>query len=143
MTYKMDVMRRLEWDLHNTIEMTGRVPAEWHEIATATPRAEKMKVNLMLEADVVRFFKSMAAGYGPRINEVLKSYMHARLAGVILGCRDAEPLPAAGGGAGRPETRLWRVGAAGGKQLDGRRASAGVRSAGEDARGDAAAIRRG
>ncbi len=24
MTYMMDVMRRLEWDLHNTIELTGR-----------------------------------------------------------------------------------------------------------------------
>lgn len=85
MTYMMEVMRRLEWDLHNTIEMTGRIPAEWHEIASATPRAAKVKVNLGLEADVVRFFKSMGAGYGPRINDVLRSYMHARLAGVIRG----------------------------------------------------------
>lgn len=85
MTYMMDVMRRLEWDLHNTIEMTGRIPEEWHEIATATPRSGKVKVNLCLEADVVRFFKSMGAGYGPRINDVLRSYMHARLAGVIRG----------------------------------------------------------
>ncbi len=85
MTYMMDVMRRLEWDLHNTIEATGRIPEEWHEIATATPRSARMKVNLSLEADVVRFFKSMGAGYGPRINDVLRSYMHARLAGVIRG----------------------------------------------------------
>jgi uncharacterized protein (DUF4415 family) len=84
-TYMMDVMRRLEWDLHNTIELTGRIPEEWHEIAQATPRAAKVKVNLKLEADVVRFFKSMGEGYGPRINDVLKSYMHARLAGVIRG----------------------------------------------------------
>ena len=40
MTYMMDVMRRLEWDLHNTIELTGRIPEAWHQIATATPRAE-------------------------------------------------------------------------------------------------------
>lgn len=85
MTYMMDVMRRLEWDLHNTIELTGRIPEAWHEIATATPRAAKVKVNLCLEADVVKFFKSMGEGYGPRINDVLKSYMHARLAGVIRG----------------------------------------------------------
>jgi uncharacterized protein (DUF4415 family) len=85
MTYMMDVMRRLEWDLHNTIELTGRIPAEWHEIATATPRAAKVKVTLALEADVLKFFKSMGEGYGPRINDVLKSYMHARLAGVIRG----------------------------------------------------------
>lgn len=85
MTYMMDVMRRLEWDLHNTIELTGRIPEEWHQIAQATPAQPKVKVNLRLEADVVRFFQSMGAGYGPRINDVLKSYMHARLAGVIRG----------------------------------------------------------
>ncbi len=85
MTYMMDVMRRLEWDLHNTIELTGRIPEEWRRIATATPRAAKVKVTLDLEADVLKFFKSMGEGYGPRINDVLKSYMHARLAGVIRG----------------------------------------------------------
>jgi uncharacterized protein (DUF4415 family) len=90
MTYMMDVMRRLEWDLHNTIEMTGRIPEAWHEIATATPRAAKTKVTLALETDVLKFFRSMGEGYGPRINDVLRSYMHARLAGVIRG---AETLP--------------------------------------------------
>ena len=84
-TYMMDVMRRLEWDLHNTIEATGRIPEAWHEIAKATPRSAGVKVNLRLEADVVKFFKSMGEGYGPRINDVLRSYMHARLAGVIRG----------------------------------------------------------
>lgn len=84
-TYMADVMRRLEWDLHNTIEMTGRIPEEWHQIARATPESAALKVNLRLEADVVKFFKSMGEGYGPRINAVLKSYMHARLAGVIKG----------------------------------------------------------
>ncbi len=85
MSYMMDVMRRLEWDLHNSIEMTGRIPEEWHEIAKKTPRAETAKVTLRLEGDVVKFFKSMGPDYGPRINDVLKSYMHARLAGVIRG----------------------------------------------------------
>jgi len=85
MCYMMDVMRRLEWDLHNSIEMTGRIPAEWHEIAQATPRAVKAKVTLRLETDVLKFFRSMGPDYGPRINDVLRSYMHARLAGVIRG----------------------------------------------------------
>ena len=84
-TYLMDVMQRLEWDLHNAIEATDRIPAEWHEIAARRPVLPKVKVNLLLEADVVKFFKSMGAGYGPRINDVLKSYMYARLAGVIKG----------------------------------------------------------
>ncbi len=85
MTYMMDVMRRLEWDLHNTIELTGRIPEEWHQIATATPRSAKQRVCVALEADVLKFFRSMGEGYGPRINDVLRSYMHARLAGVIRG----------------------------------------------------------
>ncbi len=87
MTSMFDVMRRLEWDLHNTIELTGRIPEEWHQIATATPRAAKGKVNLGPEADLVRFFKLMGEAYGPRINDDLRSDMHARLAGVIRGPR--------------------------------------------------------
>jgi len=84
-TYMMDVMRRLEWDLHHRIEDTGRIPPEWHEIAAARPTARKLRVTMALEEDVVKFFRSMGAGYGPRINDVLKSYVHARLAGVIRG----------------------------------------------------------
>jgi len=114
MTYMMDVMRRLEWDLHNSIEMTGRIPEAWHEIAQATPRAEKAKVTLRLEGDVVKFFKSMGPDYGPRINDVLKSYMHARLAGVIRGAETIAhyrrredgldgPKPAFEGEEGQPE----------------------------------------
>ena len=83
--YMVDVMQRLEWDLHNTIEMTSRIPEEWHEIAARRPTTKGTKVNLRLEEDVVKFFKSMGEGYGKRINDVLKSYMHARLAGVIHG----------------------------------------------------------
>jgi uncharacterized protein (DUF4415 family) len=85
MSYMMDAMRRLEWDLHNSIEMTGRIPSEWHEIAQKPPLPEKLKVTLRLDRDVVKFFRSMGTDYGPRINDVLRSYMHARLAGVIRG----------------------------------------------------------
>ncbi|WP_136645169.1 BrnA antitoxin family protein [Tabrizicola sp. YIM 78059] len=85
MTYMMDVMRHPKWDLHNSIEMTGRIPAEWHEIAQKRPTSGKEKVTLRLEADVLKFCRSMGPDYGPRINDVLRSYMHARLAGVIRG----------------------------------------------------------
>lgn len=83
--YMAEAMRRLEWDLHNTIEATDRIPPEWHEIARAVPEARREKVTLALDADVLRFFRSMGAGYGPRIGQVLRSYMHARLAGVVRG----------------------------------------------------------
>jgi uncharacterized protein (DUF4415 family) len=88
--YMAAVMERLEWDLHNTIALTDRIPDTWREIAQAPPRSPLEKVTLKLDRDVLRFFRSMGPGYGPRINDVLRSYMHARLAGVIAG---AETLP--------------------------------------------------
>jgi uncharacterized protein (DUF4415 family) len=90
-TYMARAMERLEWDLHNTIELTGRIPREWHEIAQRPPTPRGVKVNLRLDEDVLRFFRSMGTGYGPRINEVLRSYMHARLAGVIRGAETISP----------------------------------------------------
>ncbi|MEY4697190.1 MAG: hypothetical protein RIT14_1618 [Pseudomonadota bacterium] len=89
--YMSDAMRRLEWDLHHTIEATSRIPPEWHEIAKSRAPRRKTRVTITLEEDVLRFFKSMGMGHGPRMNEVLRTYMHARLAGVIHG----------------PETSAW------------------------------------
>lgn len=87
--YMADAMRRLEWDLHHRIEVTGRIPPDWVEIAREEPRGRTERVSLRLDADVVKFFRSMGLGYGPRINRVLRSYMHARLAGVIRGAETA------------------------------------------------------
>lgn len=83
--YMAEAMRRFEWDLHNRIELSGHIPAEWHEIAKAPVTRPKRQVNIGLEEDVLRFFKSMGKGYGDRINTILKSYMHARLTGLIEG----------------------------------------------------------
>ncbi|PZX55191.1 BrnA antitoxin family protein [Cereibacter changlensis] len=88
--YMADAMRRLEYDLHQSIEDTGRIPPEWFAIARARTPKRKVRVTLGLEEDVLRFFKSMGAGHGPRINEVLRVYMHARLAGVIRGAETAD-----------------------------------------------------
>lgn len=84
-TYLMDVMSRLDWDFHNTIHRAGRIPAEWSEIARATPRHVKTKVTFEVEADVLKFFRAMGKGHGPRMNDVLRAFMHARLAGVVEG----------------------------------------------------------
>ena len=83
--YMADALRRLEWDLHNTIEATSRIPLEWHEIAHDRAPKRKTRVTLLIEEDVMRFFKSMGTGHGARMNEVLRVFMHGRLAGVIRG----------------------------------------------------------
>jgi len=88
--YLTDAMRRLEWDLHNHIEATSRIPDEWHRIAQERTPRRKIKVTLALEEDVVKFFKSMGTGHGPRMNEVLRTYMHARLVGIIKGPEAAD-----------------------------------------------------
>ena len=83
--YMADVMRRLEWDLHQKILTEGRVPDAWHEIARERGPGKKMRVTLMIEEDVVKFFRSLGEGYGPRMNRVLAGFMHARLAGLLEG----------------------------------------------------------
>jgi len=83
--YMMEAMRRLEWDMHTCIDRTGHIPFEWHEIAQRPGRAKGVRVTMVLDGDVLRFFRSMGVGYGPRINDVLTSYMQARLAGIVRG----------------------------------------------------------
>jgi len=83
--YMMDAMRRFEWDMHTKIEQSGRIPPEWHEIARAPAVRPKRQVNIGLDEEVLKFFRSFGRGYGDRINTVLRSFMHARLAGVVEG----------------------------------------------------------
>lgn len=83
--YMADAMRRLEWDLHQKLLTEGRIPEAWHEIALERGEAKRIRVTIALEEDVVRFFRGMGAGYGPRMNAVLRAFMHARLAGLLRG----------------------------------------------------------
>ena len=50
-----------------------------------TPSGKRVRVTLMIEEDVLRFFRSLGEGYGPRMNRVLAGFMHARLAGLLRG----------------------------------------------------------
>lgn len=103
--YMSEAMRRLEWDLHHTIEATNRIPEEWHEIAARAHRQPTERVTIRLDRDVLKFFRSMGSGYGPRLNDVLRSYMHARLAGVIGGADTAAMFRTAGDQPG--ERPVW------------------------------------
>lgn len=74
-----DAMRQLEWDLRHPVFMAGRIPAEWRRIHR-TPSDPKTKVTMQVDADVVKFFRSLGRGYQEKMNLVLKGFMHARLA---------------------------------------------------------------
>ena len=83
--YMYDAMQRLDWDLHHHIEATDHIPREWHDIAKQKTGKSKIHLTMRVDEDVVRFFKSMGAGHLVRMNDVLRTFMHARLAGVLRG----------------------------------------------------------
>ena len=83
--YLFDVMQRLEWDFHHHIEATDHIPREWHDIAKQHRAKGKVHLTMRVDEDVLRFFKSMGAGHLVRMNDVLRSFVHARLAGVLKG----------------------------------------------------------
>ena len=80
----MGAMQRFEWDMHHSVAREGRIPEAWREV-WENRSGRKQRVTLWVDADVVKLFKSMGPGYGPRMNEVLRSFLFARLAGLIEG----------------------------------------------------------
>ncbi|MBB3993293.1 uncharacterized protein (DUF4415 family) [Sulfitobacter undariae] len=83
--YFVDLMKQIEWDLHQEMLNEGRVPDAWHEIARSKMRQGKTRITLRLEDDVVKFFRKMGPRYQQRMNDVLSAWMHGRLAGLIKG----------------------------------------------------------
>ena len=83
-------LRRLEMALHGARAGRDAVPEAWHDIAQAVGPGRKERVTLWVEADVLRFFRSMGKGHTTRMAEVLATFMHARLAGVVKGPEDTD-----------------------------------------------------
>ncbi|WP_175566966.1 BrnA antitoxin family protein [Rhodovulum sp. ES.010] len=68
------------------------VPEAWHllpEIYPANPK--KVKITLLLEEPVAKFYRANGKGYQALINDVLKAYAQLRLAKVIEGLEDKGP----------------------------------------------------
>ncbi|TGD64651.1 hypothetical protein EYC08_10255 [Tabrizicola sp. WMC-M-20] len=83
-------LRDLERALHGAARGAGAVPDEWHAIAQGVGAGRKVKLTLWVEADVLRFFRSLGKGHTTRMAEVLSTFMHARLAGVVKGPEDVD-----------------------------------------------------
>ncbi len=86
-------LRDLEADLRWGMDGSARIPAEWHAIAQGVPAPRKVPVTMRMDEDVARFFRAMGAGHLPRMNAVLRTFMHARLAGVVKGPEDVGYAP--------------------------------------------------
>ncbi|WP_430449352.1 BrnA antitoxin family protein [Rhodophyticola sp.] len=89
--YMMEAMRRFEWDMHHKIATHLRIPQDWHEISQRRER-RKTKICFSVDEDVVKWFKSMGPGYQPRMNDVLRAFMHAKLSGLLHEDATIEPF---------------------------------------------------
>lgn len=84
------VLDGLEADLASAVARGGMIPEAWHGIARSGGRGAKVKMTLWVEADVLAFFRAMGTGHTTRMADVLKTFMHARLAGLVKGPETAE-----------------------------------------------------
>ncbi len=73
------------------------VPPGWHAVARLAPvTAPKAKLTLKLDADMVDWFRGLGRGWQPRMNAVLRAYMHAVISKAVAGAETED-------GAGRGE----------------------------------------
>ena len=57
------------------------IPPGWHKVEKLAPvKPRKTKLNLALDADMLMWFRALGRGYQPRMNAVLRAYMHAVIA---------------------------------------------------------------
>ncbi|MFN0116285.1 MAG: BrnA antitoxin family protein [Paracoccaceae bacterium] len=86
-------LRGLEDDLRWGLEDSPRIPAAWAEIAQGPVVPEKALTTIRIDKDVVAFFRAMGPGHLARMNAVLRTFMLARLAGVVTGPEGVEYGP--------------------------------------------------
>jgi len=91
--YLAEALKELEFHLHGRLEETGQLPDAWQEIARQRGPMPKVRVSLWLEGEVLKFFKGMGQGHTVRMAEVLATFMHARLAGVLAGAEGVDYRP--------------------------------------------------
>lgn len=83
--YLANVVTDLDSEIRHGLRGSKFIPAEWTTIAQRRPDAHKVKVTIRVDQDVVKFFRLMGVNYLARMNEVLRAFMHARLAEVVPG----------------------------------------------------------
>ena len=88
-----ETMRGLEADLRWGLNDSLRIPQGWRAIAEGPAIPRKVKVTLRLDEDVIAFFRAMGMGHLSRMNAVLRTFMLARLAGIVTGPEDVRYEP--------------------------------------------------
>ncbi len=88
-----ETMRGLEADLRWGLTDSLRLPRAWSEIAARPGVPKKLQLTIRLDDDIVAFFRAMGRGHLTRINAVLRTFMLARLAGVVTGAEGVTYAP--------------------------------------------------
>ncbi len=102
----MHELERLQQDLSaNWLDQS--LPRDWTGMEWEAPvTRHKTRVTLRLDADMIRWFRKLGPGYGPRINRVLRIYWTALLAGQIKGFPEDDTLPRLVGEARRMQAEI-------------------------------------
>ncbi len=74
----LDELEQQEADFERFKRSRSLVPAGWHSVERrAEIKPRKTKLTLALDADMVTWFRALGRGYQPRMNAILRAYMHA------------------------------------------------------------------
>lgn len=86
-SFAVDAYKMFESDLISFVNEGRNLPRDWDKIWEDQDKRDpkRVKVTISLDDDVVRFFKGLGPGYQPRMNRVLRAFMHFRLAKIIEG----------------------------------------------------------
>jgi uncharacterized protein (DUF4415 family) len=66
-----------EEELEASIDLEEEGETDWDTLQAGLP-GPKEHLDVLLDADVIEFFKAQGAGYETRMNAVLRSYMEAK-----------------------------------------------------------------
>jgi len=75
---RVDALTDEEIDLSDNPEVTPEMFAKAVARHGLVPRSAKEQVTLRLDADVLKWFRSLGKGYQTQINSLLRAFMEAR-----------------------------------------------------------------
>ena len=85
-------LKKLQEDFYRDW-VSGSLPEIWNDIPLLhPPKPERVKVTLMLDEDMVKWFRKLGRGYNARVNSILRVYWQALLSGQIKAHWDAEAI---------------------------------------------------
>jgi len=85
--FGVDAMKMIEYELMGYMHEFRALPRDWDQIWEDQDKRDpkRKKITISVDEDVLRFFKGLGPGYQPRMNRILRAFMHFRLAKLIEG----------------------------------------------------------